>query len=160
MPVCEAVSDIICHEDSPQLIPCSQMVPSLCQVRPKGEPNACSFELDFSTETRHDSDDGVWTRCFHVRTGKRRADAHHRKRVPYECERRSWHWQATIYSHGSKRLEKSRGALDACWCRMQRQCLRNTLGNFERVRSANYLHGPGNGAGQSHGDTHSNLGLE
>src|SRR5439155_1393380 len=38
MPVCEAVSDIICHEDSPQLIPCSQMVPSLCQVRPKGEP--------------------------------------------------------------------------------------------------------------------------
>src|SRR5207248_11276812 len=29
---------IICHEDSPQLIPCSQMVPSLCQVRPKGEP--------------------------------------------------------------------------------------------------------------------------
>src|SRR5437016_1855415 len=38
MPVCEAVSDIICHEDSPQLIPCSQMIPSLCQVRPKGEP--------------------------------------------------------------------------------------------------------------------------
>ena len=38
MPVCEAVSDIICHEDSPQLIPYSQMVPSLCQVRPKGEP--------------------------------------------------------------------------------------------------------------------------
>src|SRR6266513_1424809 len=27
-------------------------------------------------------------------------------------------------------------------------------------RSANYLHGPGNRAGQSHGDTHSNLGLE
>jgi hypothetical protein len=43
--------------------------------------HACSAEFDFSIEIRNDSDADAGSRCFHVRTRKRRANAHHRERV-------------------------------------------------------------------------------